>query len=679
MTLSPPQLTQQPESLTVLPDTDVILSVVANGFPEVRYQWCLNGENIPGATGPSLLLFKAQPADSGAYSVTVWNELGAVNSATAFVSVDAPALPFSDTRSDAGSISNLAGVGRGSNVGAKREAGEPKHDGKKSGASIWICWTAPETGIATFNTDGSDFDTVLAVYTRGDHSIFNPVTSDDDSGGYHTSRVRFNAKKGARYDVAVSGPDKEVGNVVLGWTLLVTSAELPIIHSDPLSQTVNFGSEVSLSIDFSSTSPVDVQWTFNGADLLGATSPWLALGPIDENKVGLYEVRLTSNGDLLYSSPPAEIQVNTEGAPSAATNKKVDALEKALKNSKGAKSSGARATLNSRRLGLRHSTMVMGYSGTQLFNTAPGKDPNEPNHCGVMGGASYWFAYEAPESGVASLDTNGSSYDTLLAVYYDDGKNNGWASLIPVMCDNNSGSDGQDSALKFNAAAGTIYYVVIDGVNGAYGRVYLNYSINVNPTLTTFANLTTPEDTTTSPISFSIGDRETAPDQLHVSVGTSNSTLLPLSGITLGGSGANRTLTLKPALNKNGSVVITVTVRDAAGALTSRSFNWTVTSVNDPPVAGADYGFRYGDYSVTFYIPTLMKNDYDVDSDILSVTSVSNKSYGGCTVTRNGDYITYTPTRGMTSSDYFCYTISDGKGGLCSGKVTVTVYQSSAQ
>lgn len=46
---------------------------------------------------------------------------------------------------------------------------------------------------------------------------------------------------------------------------------------------------------------------------------------------------------------------------------------------------------------------VAGYTGTQVFSTYyAGHDPGEPNHCGVIGGASFWFAYVAPEDGLFS-------------------------------------------------------------------------------------------------------------------------------------------------------------------------------------------------------------------------------------------------------------------------------------
>src|SRR5438093_11573760 len=134
--------------------------------------------------------------------------------------------------------------------------------------------------------------------------------------------------------------------------------------------------------------------------------------------------------------------------------------------------------------------LARGYRGTQLFSTVGStKDPGEPNHCGEAGGASEWYSYQAPASGVWFLDTEGSDFDTVLAVYTGPGTD--FQSLIPVACDNNSGSDGRTSKVIFQATKDTVYYIAVDGVRGAVGVVVLNYVLNVPntpPTISTIAS-----------------------------------------------------------------------------------------------------------------------------------------------------------------------------------------------
>ena len=65
----------------------------------------------------------------------------------------------------------------------------------------------------------------------------------------------------------------------------------------------------------------------------------------------------------------------------------------------------------------------------------------------------------------------------MLAVYTGSGAD--FASLREVGCDNDSGADGQDSLVRIQAVAGTVYYVAVDGVHAATGNVRLNYSLAV--------------------------------------------------------------------------------------------------------------------------------------------------------------------------------------------------------
>jgi hypothetical protein len=59
-----------------------------------------------------------------------------------------------------------------------------------------------------------------------------------------------------------------------------------------------------------------------------------------------------------------------------------------------------------------------GIAGSCVFQTLPGKDPDEPNICGITGGASLWYGSSAPASGTLFLNTDGNAFDTLLGGIY---------------------------------------------------------------------------------------------------------------------------------------------------------------------------------------------------------------------------------------------------------------------
>ncbi len=73
--------------------------------------------------------------------------------------------------------------------------------------SYWITFRVAKTGYISLDTAGSNFDTVLAVYTGTKVNALTKVAGDDDSGGNDTSKVTFLAKAGTVYHVAIDGWD----------------------------------------------------------------------------------------------------------------------------------------------------------------------------------------------------------------------------------------------------------------------------------------------------------------------------------------------------------------------------------------------------------------------------------------------------------------------------------------
>src|SRR5207245_1690739 len=104
-------------------------------------------------------------------------------------------------------------------------------------------------------------------------------------------------------------------------------------------------------------------------------------------------------------------------------------------------------------------------------NIGASKEPGEPNHAGIAGGQSVWYRFTAARSGPISLDTCGSSFDTLLAVY-----TGGYGALQEVASnddahDCSAGNGDTTSRVTFTATAGTSYLVAVDGKADATGAI----------------------------------------------------------------------------------------------------------------------------------------------------------------------------------------------------------------
>jgi hypothetical protein len=136
-----------------------------------------------------------------------------------------------------------------------------------------------------------------------------------------------------------------------------------------------------------------------------------------------------------------------------------------------------------------------GAAGTNVWAT---REPGEPPmQAGFTSDKSVWFAWTAPTTGTATFDTAGSGFDTTLGVY--TGAAVGALASPPCgVCQNDDAGGGtKTSRVVFNTVAGTVYYIDVDGWNGEYGPVQLNWTSSVP----------TPTPTPTPTVSYSISGR----------------------------------------------------------------------------------------------------------------------------------------------------------------------------
>ncbi len=158
----------------------------------------------------------------------------------------------------------------GSNIGATKETGEPDHDGNEGGASVWYRWTAPSNGTLAITTIGSNFDTILAVYTGTSVSALTGVLngSNDDGTSPPASNVTISVTAGTIYRIAVDGynltaPDQ--GSIQLNWTFTAGGALKAGATNSAASS-----SPVQVSTADANSEAATVTLTFDGA--LGAAA-----------------------------------------------------------------------------------------------------------------------------------------------------------------------------------------------------------------------------------------------------------------------------------------------------------------------------------------------------------------------------------------------------------------------
>ncbi|MEA1938762.1 MAG: hypothetical protein U9N14_06700, partial [Pseudomonadota bacterium] len=128
-----------------------------------------------------------------------------------------------------------------------------------------------------------------------------------------------------------------------------------------------------------------------------------------------------------------------------------------------------------------------------------------------------------------------------------------------------TGADPANRRVRVTLAAGQTGYAditltVSDGDKTA--EEVFRITANTAPTIGTLDDQIIDMDSNTGAMAFSIGDAETGVDDLTLTKSSSNETLVSLSGIVFGGSGASRNVTVTPATGQTGSVEIIIGVSD---------------------------------------------------------------------------------------------------------------------
>jgi amidase len=142
------------------------------------------------------------------------------------VPTEIPDPPINDRFRSRVALAGKTGQVRGNNFSASVEHNEPRHGTAKTiDRTIWYSWTAPESGVAIFDTSESNpAHHVIAVYKGTSLSQLTEVacsnfgTSDD----YLESKAGFVAEKNTIYQIAIgSNPEMvSLGKVVLKWKML---------------------------------------------------------------------------------------------------------------------------------------------------------------------------------------------------------------------------------------------------------------------------------------------------------------------------------------------------------------------------------------------------------------------------------------------------------------------------
>jgi hypothetical protein len=244
------------------------------------------------------------------------------------------------------------------------------------------------------------------------------------------------------------------------------------------------------------------------------------------------------------------------------------------------------------------------------------------------------------------------------------------------------GGSGSNRTVTVTPAANefgssTITLTLSDGTGGSDTEVF-TVTVNDRPTISNILDRSTPEDTSTGAVAFTVGDTETAVGSLTLAGSSGNTGLVPDTNIVFGGSGANRTVTVTPAANQSGTATITVTVSDGSGGSAFDTFLLTVTSDNDQPIISAVANQVISEDGATSALG-FMISDPETAAALLTVSGSSSNTtlvpngnivFGGSGSNRN---VTVTPAANQFGTATITLTVSDGSGGSAQEPFVLTV------
>ncbi len=382
---------------------------------------------------------------AGTYSLRLLavDNAGAVNSAFMNVRV-LPPPPANDDFAGRIVIPRLGQVA-GSNLGATKQPGEPNHGGNQGGSSVWWSWTAAADGSVTVSTIGSSFNALLGLYTGDTVGSLSPVLGTNLTyyASYpQISQFSFLARKDTPYHIAVDGSSfstaAESGNIILQ---IIQTAPPSVRITQPAGN-----ARIHLERPDGKTNVLVVA---NASDTDGSIKlvQFSISGPslyVPANAVfqAPYEVTFANlSVGAYYLTAMARDNLGAFGV----ANTSFEILPPGPSNDAFAD-----------RIPLGNTNVVVTGS-----NLGAAKEPGEGLHAGNSGGSSVWWTWTAPTNGPVTINTLGSSFNTLLNVY--TGTNIG--TLTRVAQNDDLNVFIQSSQVSFAAQQDTAYHIAVDGYN----------------------------------------------------------------------------------------------------------------------------------------------------------------------------------------------------------------------
>lgn len=253
-------------------------------------------------------------------------------------------------------------------------------------------------------------------------------------------------------------PGSEAPDMSFDAALFLAPALPPFFEQHPQCLTAFLGTNVEFFAF--AIGATQLQWLHNDMPIPGATGAVLSLTNLQRLHVGQYRLRASNlSGSVVSEAGELQLELDTAGSirHELIARAQLD-FAGALPLLSGAAGPG----------GCLPPLFALSHGPAYSYSTyGTTNSTGATNSCGISGTRAKWSFFFATTSERVILRTEGSDFDTILAVFTYNG-----VSLVQIACDDNGGPNGT-SRVEFDMVAGTTYYIAVDGVNGATGNVRL--------------------------------------------------------------------------------------------------------------------------------------------------------------------------------------------------------------
>ena len=138
--------------------------------------------------------------------------------------------------------------------------------------TVWYEFTAPANGIVTADTFGSDYDTLIAVWTGACNDLTQVLPCNDDAGGTPQSKVALPVQQGTTYffEVGAKGDPLDTGTLHFGFQF--TPAGTPPTIAKLTADLVEINSPTICSLNNASAYRIGFDFTDPEGDVLPSTA-----------------------------------------------------------------------------------------------------------------------------------------------------------------------------------------------------------------------------------------------------------------------------------------------------------------------------------------------------------------------------------------------------------------------